>query len=456
MKNTDLMSRAIIYMTVLIAFLFTPPSQAQPVPEGDRYLGEQSCRHCHGGSDWSRMEQYPIWSEKDPHARAFRSLSSPLSQEIARWMGLPEGKPEEWAKCLRCHTGETDPALHGKHYRIEEGVSCESCHGRSEQWFFPHLLAEATHTTNVALGMTDLKDLQTRAQVCLKCHSELDHEIVAAGHPDLSFELLHYSFWQPPHWNYREASPLAFWAVGQAVAFTKALEDLSTADVDPTTGKNIHVEAFDKASCYACHHKLVQDRWRRVEGHLAVYRPLVERLAPESVGGPVLEAVDRIAAQIGKSDPGGRERVASLSKEAAVLADALTPRIAEAVGEGYKEEMIQALMTDLAQPLVIAPTSRFPQPQLPTAWVVQYFDQAEQKALALKCLALVRTQAEHDTKSLEAGVQSETVSEGERLARFTQSLDALWGFVESPTPEIRMRTFDPTGFNEALSAVPAP
>lgn len=427
------------------------PAVAQESPSA-KYLGERNCRHCHGTAEWTRMEQYLIWHEKDAHSRSFAALRGPLSREIARWMALPEERPEEWGKCIRCHLGETDPSARGPHYTLEEGVSCEACHGRAEHWLAPHVLFDATHSTNVAHGMTDLKDLVTRARVCLSCHGGLDHEIVAAGHPDLSFELLHDSFWQPPHWNYKEASPFAFWAVGQAVAVELALRRLSTAEADPTTGKNLHVEAFDDVACFRCHQKLIQDRWRNVEGHFSVLRPLIERLAPGESTKRLVEAVERIGSEIDPHRATDRAQLRGHAEAAAKSAEEVARSVARLASSTPSEDQIHALIEEIAKPVPMASDSAFPSPHLPTAWVVRYFDLAEQKTLALKCLTLALTHPGSDTPLLAAGVRSEheRAASEERLAETSRALDALWGFVESPTPEVRARRFRGPDYNAAL------
>jgi hypothetical protein len=400
------------------------------------------------------MKQSEIWRTKDPHAGSFRSLSKPLAGEIARLMGLPEGRPEEWSKCTRCHVGETDPSHRGAQYTLEEGVSCEACHGRAEGWLVPHVLWDATHTTNLARGMTDLKDLAVRARRCLSCHSRLDHEIVAAGHPDLSFELLHHSFWQPPHWNYREASPFAFWAMGQAVALETALEDLSQAEVDPTTGKSLHVEAFDKETCFACHHKLSQDRWRQVEGHFAVYRPLVELIAPKQKADELVNAVTQIGQLMESQDPSSAAQVKVLAQSAAEMAKWIEGDVKMAANKPPSEALLRDLVVEISQPLELPQQMDLPSPQIPGEWMLLYFDIAEQKALALKCLALAQVKGEAHTQALTEGVHTtaEIAEQRRNIESNLKTLDALWGFVESPTPEARLRQFDAERFNQALSS----
>lgn len=95
-------------------------SEMQKKMTGERYLGDENCRRCHG-------EQYRQW-ESSPHAQAFASLSRPLAD-----------KPLE-AACVSCHsTGygnggfvphSLNPAQRPSGSPDLAGVQCEACHGQ--------------------------------------------------------------------------------------------------------------------------------------------------------------------------------------------------------------------------------------------------------------------------------------------------------------------------------------
>ena len=67
--------------------------------------------------------------------------------------------------------------------------------------------------------MRDLPNLHGRANACIACHQHVDADILAAGHPELIFELDGQTANQPKHWvensDWRGAQA---WLVGQAVA----------------------------------------------------------------------------------------------------------------------------------------------------------------------------------------------------------------------------------------------
>ncbi|MGL4553661.1 MAG: hypothetical protein ACRC33_21065, partial [Gemmataceae bacterium] len=122
-------------------------------------------------------------------------------------------------------------------------------------------------------GFRDLRDLPTRADSCLGCHvgdatREVNHDLIAAGHPRLKFEFAAYYANYPRHWTYREdeerrANPdqeARLWAVGQAAAGRAALELLATRA--ERAGKGPWPE-FAEYDCAACHHDLLDEAGRR-------------------------------------------------------------------------------------------------------------------------------------------------------------------------------------------------
>jgi hypothetical protein len=173
------------------------------------YLGSPSCAaaRCHGAQydperpAWSWG--YTLWRADDPHARAYADLLSTRGQEIAQryFIGEPAVRAESDQRCVVCHlTPETplDAAL-------SEGVGCESCHGASRAWRNEHYLAD-WKAKRAAEGFQDLRKLDQRAKSCVPCHvgavdREVNHDLIAAGHPALRFELGAFHEQLPKHWD---------------------------------------------------------------------------------------------------------------------------------------------------------------------------------------------------------------------------------------------------------------
>lgn len=67
--------------------------------------------------------------------------------------------------------------------------------------------------------MHDLRNLYVRANACVACHQNVEPDLLAAGHPELRFELDSQSEAEPRHW--RDDDPWIgphSWLTGQAVA----------------------------------------------------------------------------------------------------------------------------------------------------------------------------------------------------------------------------------------------
>lgn len=211
------------------------------------YNGQASCTGsgCHSGEakkQSGRMigDECGIWEEKDPHAKAFKTLTNDKSKGIAEKMKL--GDATKAAKCLDCHAMDAPKKGEKLKDLAKEGLSCESCHGASEKWKDPHQKAGWTDDQRKALGASGLKDkfglidtndLGVRANMCVSCHLKIDKDMVDSGHPELDFEMYSYNNYQflekfQVHWDDNDhpdpskARAARMWAIGQVVASAAA------------------------------------------------------------------------------------------------------------------------------------------------------------------------------------------------------------------------------------------
>ncbi len=192
------------------------------------------------------------------------------SQKIAKHLGIQQ--PEQEPLCLRCHaTYVPDIESRGPKYSLEDGVSCESCHGAAEKWLPTHSVAGATHEQNIENQLANIAPLDKRAKMCLSCHYGTDektvnHNLYGAGHPRLSFELDTFGVLQPKHWvvddDYRkrksEYVPVVTWLVGQTV---QAHESLIAID-SPKRSRNGWYPELSLFDCNSCHHNLTDEQWK--------------------------------------------------------------------------------------------------------------------------------------------------------------------------------------------------
>src|SRR5258707_1231750 len=79
----------------------------------------------------------------------------------------------------------------------------------AEKWRMAHYLPDWKQKTpqeKERLGMRPTKDLVARAKLCAECHvgtaeREVNHDLIAAGHPRLNFEFAAYLANMPAHWR---------------------------------------------------------------------------------------------------------------------------------------------------------------------------------------------------------------------------------------------------------------
>src|SRR5579885_2752140 len=192
--NFHLRSSAAV-VSLLLAFAAAGRAQ----DSAGKYIGPGSCAatSCHGAVRpvaGSRILQneYSTWILQDKHSRAYQALTGEVGERMARILKLG-AKAEDSPKCLACHALYAAPEQRGRAFEISEGVSCENCHGPAQGWLGQHTArdSEEKHAESVRLRMVDTRNVITRSEKCLECHlgtksKFVDHEMIAAGHPDLT------------------------------------------------------------------------------------------------------------------------------------------------------------------------------------------------------------------------------------------------------------------------------
>lgn len=278
---------------------------------------------CHG----SRDPEMPIWQragakwfDDDPHAQAYTALLSDRSKQIVERL---TGKPLEVdssayrdfleQKCVSCHASELAP----ESQRVL-GADCQVCHGPATAWGEDHYSKQRRELGEERFIGTDrvhMGSLSQRVRVCSSCHvgqlnrddaqdREVDHRLMAAGHPVTYFDFENYFARYPAHWDVaREtarlgpSAPYQRWRTGKLVAAQtrlalvrdraqRASPSLSAAaspapplPLQPPKNlpENSLPEAvwlhndwpqndwpeFTEYSCTSCHHELSNNAWRQ-------------------------------------------------------------------------------------------------------------------------------------------------------------------------------------------------
>jgi cytochrome c554/c'-like protein len=333
--------------------------------ESVKYIGPGSCAatSCHGSVKpiaGSRIVQneYSTWILQDKHSRAYQALTGDVGERMARILKLG-AKAEDSPKCLACHALYTTPERRGRAFEISEGVSCENCHGPASAWLGPHTTRSWPHEKSVALGMQDTRNVIQSTEKCLECHlgtknKFVDHEMIAAGHPDLFFELDSFSAVMPRHWKVpRESEPgkpaedaawvgVREWSAGQAVQLRAAMDRLTWRAKNERFDKKDIWPEYSELSCFACHHALgpAKDSWRQEHGYVGrrpgdpawnASRYAVFRLLAKQIDSANAQELDRqlllVSDEMSKLNP-DRNVVAAAATAAAPLAQRIAERLA--------------------------------------------------------------------------------------------------------------------------------
>jgi hypothetical protein len=113
-----------------------------------KYIGATKCKMCHNKPD--KGEQFNKW-EAGPHAKAMEAL---------------KGEEKNDPKCLKCHStaASVDKGLLAG-LKVEEGVSCESCHGPGSLYKTAAIMKSREKSVEKGL-------ILPTEEVCIKCHND--------------------------------------------------------------------------------------------------------------------------------------------------------------------------------------------------------------------------------------------------------------------------------------------
>ena len=261
-----------------------------------------SGRGCHGGSEpvsgqIVQQNEFSTWLAHDKHANAYQSLLSERAKTMAKNLGIPAAHKD--LRCLACHTTPQIAQAQSKlDFPLDLGVGCESCHGTaSPKWLGIHTTEAWKNTAPESKkaqyeneGMNYLGNAFIQAKVCVACHvgapanpetgipaRDANHDIMAAGHPRLTFESLSYQKNMPPHWNTKKYTSntnrdLEIWVAGQLAGLSSSMELSSHRAELALNNQGIWPE-FAESSCLSCHADFQQPSWRDKKNYYQGRKP---------------------------------------------------------------------------------------------------------------------------------------------------------------------------------------
>jgi hypothetical protein len=340
--------------------LYAQPDAADAKPAaGAEYVGSDSCVACHSGPSTRYVQDFVtlheaetffppengdvaeassskrLFHRTDKHAEAFMRLMTKRGAKMTDTLGITDTSKYELGsaqhvaalrdtaearQCLSCHANwRTDVEITPRFYEfVEEGVSCEACHGPASKWEIAHsriewrtrpvservkqLLAAdggAPPDSKEALGMIDVRNPIQRAKQCYSCHigsveqgKVVTHDMYAAGHPILpGIELEMFATEMPAHWRYlrekgefelkkdflaangltdsnveKDLPRTKVLLVGALMALRHNTDQLARQAELAKQGNLRRWPDFASYDCQSCHHELTSPSWRQQRG----------------------------------------------------------------------------------------------------------------------------------------------------------------------------------------------
>ena len=125
------------------------------------YTGVKTCGMCHRKE--SSGNQLGIW-QNGPHSKALEKLGTPEAKTAGAKVGVAD--PQKSGKCLKCHSTAYNmtETLQVEKIPVEEGVSCESCHGPGKAYKSKSVMENREQA--IAAGL-----IYPATKSCESCHN---------------------------------------------------------------------------------------------------------------------------------------------------------------------------------------------------------------------------------------------------------------------------------------------
>ena len=192
----------------------------------------------------------------------------------------------------------------------------------------------------------------------------MNHDLIAAGHPRLNFELVSHSDRMPRHWDQEKIDaiqaarglpgrePARDWAIGQLATLGATLEVLAGRARGPEDMPDAPPwPEFSEFACYSCHHSLVDgglhySRGRAVPGAptWASWTLPMSRALIDQIDGRMIGPIDSLDRLMGEPFP-DRDRVADGADRLLIRIDQQCTTLGEM---GFDGDDLRLLLSNIA------------------------------------------------------------------------------------------------------------
>lgn len=167
MRRSIFASLLVLALGVFLLSVFGPAAVAEDEGEEYTFVGVKKCKLCHKKATGG--DQYGLWMERK-HSKAYESLATDAALEDAKKRGIT-CPPQEAPECLKCHATAhlVMDDLENQSITLEEGVTCEACHGPGSGYWkmkvMKDLYAGTIEPESVGLWVIT-------EETCTVCHTE--------------------------------------------------------------------------------------------------------------------------------------------------------------------------------------------------------------------------------------------------------------------------------------------
>ncbi|MCG8606457.1 cytochrome c family protein [bacterium] len=150
-----------------------------------RYGGVATCKPCHFVK--RSGAQFKIW-QAGPHARAYETLKTEKALQWAKERGIDD--PQKSEKCVKCHVTAyaVVDSLKGPKLKLEEGVSCEACHGPGSEYKKLKLMRDI-YAGTVQGSQHGL--VEPNEELCITCHNEESPAFAGFNYEEMVAKISH-------------------------------------------------------------------------------------------------------------------------------------------------------------------------------------------------------------------------------------------------------------------------
>ena len=152
-----------LIISILVAYVGACTATVAELGDSAKLISLKKCAMCHKKEE--NGNQLAKW-ESMHHAKAYATLATEEAKAVATKLGIDD--PQTSGACLKCHSTAYyfTEARVSEEVTLEEGVSCQSCHGPGADYKKKSIME--SREESIANGMI----YPAKEKSCTLCHND--------------------------------------------------------------------------------------------------------------------------------------------------------------------------------------------------------------------------------------------------------------------------------------------